>query len=641
MIEFEVDCFHNVKNLNISIDSINIEKDHMENSNSTISRNINPKHLEIVNCEFESNLCNYELILSKNVSLYERSQWFLKNGGVEGKSGYEITEKPGGFFFSSSLFLCEGRTPILESPMITIENVGHTFSFYHFLSGGVRNAIYATINGKVYYYFNRYWQGFLQSGYWKKAVLHLPIGTYKIRIELDCTTLWTHSVDLDSFAINRDPIPTISPKTTKTITPILKPTNKPKTLADYLELNAYDEKYIWTFQKRNSGVLTRPNSDVNGSGYYLYSGPGRCYSNYVAIHLYSQVVNVNQTGYRFSFYYYLENVKGMRISLRFGIKQVFVIDKDEHNRKNITSNKWNKIMLDLPIGKYYIKFSVYCSTVNSNGNFAIDSIVVDRASPATLMPSSTKQSESKVGLNYERCGLQSDSSYIIGGNPSRIEDIPWQIMLLQTYNGITTYSGAVLIHENYALTTASVVNNQYATYRILVGTDSFVGGKTYEISNIIKHPEFGQGLGNSIALLKLKSNVQMSQKISTACVLNTTLIGSESHNCYISGFGRLFPTEFRLPQLRKANQKLITKLQCNKKIPIVNLNYDKIMCSIGESGEQSCIGDLGGGLFCKRNNRWTLVGIQSNFIKGCKYGLTISQQVGSFYSWIEQMISNE
>ena len=70
---------------------------------------------------------------------------------------------------------------VMESPSINVEEEGHTFSFVHRLSNSFPEDLNVYADDKLLYTFKNRRD---YSSNWKKAIIELPTGNYKVWLSL-------------------------------------------------------------------------------------------------------------------------------------------------------------------------------------------------------------------------------------------------------------------------------------------------------------------------------------------------------------------------------------------------------------------------------------------------------------------------
>nr|QRN45234.1 collagenase 4-like [Tineola bisselliella] len=244
--------------------------------------------------------------------------------------------------------------------------------------------------------------------------------------------------------------------------------------------------------------------------------------------------------------------------------------------------------------------------------------------------------------------LNSPEGRVVGGNPSRIGQFPWQAGLLIEMVGTSGVGvcGASLLSSNRLVTAAHCwhdgINQAWRFTVVLGSTLLFSGGMRIQTTDIVMHPQWTPSLiRNDVAMINLPAHVQ-SNTISPISLPR----GEERHELFtnegatVSGFGRTYdganisPDQF----LSHAFIDTIANGICN--IPFLGLVQDSNICTSGAGGRGPCGGDSGGPLYLYRNQRPILIGIVSfGSARGCEAGRpAVYARVTSFVDWIERSL---
>jgi secreted trypsin-like serine protease len=257
---------------------------------------------------------------------------------------------------------------------------------------------------------------------------------------------------------------------------------------------------------------------------------------------------------------------------------------------------------------------------------------------------------SVIKLSYQQspqCGVVLEDGVvgrILGGEDAEKRTWPWQVSLQKDGRH---WCGGVLIDANHVLTVAHRVQeardpSRYKVVLALHDTFKLTKATIVNVQSITVHPNF-EGMKNNIAILKLSSPVAFQSKINAVC-LPESEAGSEAE-CFVTGWGE-----------RQNNQDLSAKNVLQQvKVPIVpsdtckQPNYwgtqvDDTMLCAGSRGADSCFGDGGGPLVCKRGSSetWELQGLVAWGPRECgtenKPG--VYTNVNTMKSWILANIGN-
>lgn len=253
------------------------------------------------------------------------------------------------------------------------------------------------------------------------------------------------------------------------------------------------------------------------------------------------------------------------------------------------------------------------------------------------------------------CGLSTHTSggRIIGGQPAKPGDFPWQVLLL----GETTAAGA-LIHDDWVLTAAHAVYGK--TEAAMSSLDIRMG----ILKRLSPHytqawPEavfihegytHGAGFDNDIALIKLKNKVTINRNIMPVCLprkeaaslMRTDFVGT------VAGWG-LSQKGFLARNLMFVDIPIVDHQKCatayaKQPYPGAKVTANMLCAGLDAGGKDSCRGDSGGALVFLDNEtqRWFVGGIVSWGSINCggaeQYG--VYTKVTNYIPWIENIINN-
>ena len=214
--------------------------------------------------------------------------------------------------------------------------------------------------------------------------------------------------------------------------------------------------------------------------------------------------------------------------------------------------------------------------------------------------------------------------------------------------------GGSLIGKRWVLTAAHCTHSRMFWYntgqlRVRAGVynrSSFdLKQQTRKIARIITHPKYQwDSLGYDIALLELKSAVQMTDLVGTICLPESTNTVPTGTKCVATGWGHTKLGESQLPELlQEVVVPIVSRRQCNspeaynKSLPknVLCAGYDK-------GGKDACHNDSGGPLSCYEHNKWVLHGVTNSGIECAlpdKYG--VYAQVSKYVQWITKQMNEK
>lgn len=229
---------------------------------------------------------------------------------------------------------------------------------------------------------------------------------------------------------------------------------------------------------------------------------------------------------------------------------------------------------------------------------------------------------------------------VVGGEPARPNSFPWQVNFITQTKTSQQCSGN-LINSQWIITTAHCFTSyDLKDYTIIAG-DHYIGGVKdfYETElhadQLFIHPAFlpapldDRSPGDfDVALVHLSSEIKFSPGVRPIRLPNETTRFPPGHLCTVSGWGNVAntPEYNRSNVLRQVEVKLLAHDVCNSNVSYNGKIPERFLCAgYSEGGRDSCYGDSGGPLQCKRSqNEWVLTGIVA-WGQGCatpnKYGV--------------------
>ncbi|CAL4098758.1 unnamed protein product, partial [Meganyctiphanes norvegica] len=171
--------------------------------------------------------------------------------------------------------------------------------------------------------------------------------------------------------------------------------------------------------------------------------------------------------------------------------------------------------------------------------------------------------------------------------------------------------GASLISDRYLLTAAHCVIDR-EKYSVSLGRDDLddspTPGQTYEIENVIIHPEYEHGKSdyNDIAILQTDRKVEYNKKVWPFCLPNNGQVFRNYMAVEIAGWGNINAT-YKAPTLHTAYVRILLSADCESKWrehnsvlydSVIKSSYQQgltsqVLCA-GREGVDACMGDSGG-----------------------------------------------
>ncbi|XP_058169794.1 uncharacterized protein LOC131284953 [Anopheles ziemanni] len=268
-----------------------------------------------------------------------------------------------------------------------------------------------------------------------------------------------------------------------------------------------------------------------------------------------------------------------------------------------------------------------------------------------------------------KCGLDTLSDRIIGGNATALDEFPWYALLqYRSKKGTLAFNcGGSLINSRYVLTAAHCLANKKiddgetlvsvrlgehntATERDCVEQESDSleedcadPPQNFGIEEQIVHPGYdknGKYQHNDIALIRLDKDAQINNYVQPVCLPTSNFIPTAPNvNITVVGFGHTGRQRHSGIKL-KAMIPIYPRAECEKKWAKANL-IEQQLCAGGIFGIDSCSGDSGGPLMVRR-----LYWIQEGVISyGNQCALEdwpgIYTRVSSYIDWIKETIRLE
>jgi len=250
------------------------------------------------------------------------------------------------------------------------------------------------------------------------------------------------------------------------------------------------------------------------------------------------------------------------------------------------------------------------------------------------------------------CQCGKPTGRIVGGDPAKINDIPWTVALVRNgffglFPSKKPYCGGTLVNSLYVLTASHCVDGMLASgIKVWINDEDYLiteGSKRQEyfVDEIIMHDQYDRRtVNNDIALLKLKTPVPIGSPNTTivpACLPANNDADFSGINATVSGWGLLSDGGSQSNVLRKVVVPVMTNEVCNSDQTRYKGRVSENMLCAGymEGGRDSCQGDSGGPLIIDNSGRFTLIGVVSwGFGCAAPKSPGVYTRVGRYSPWI-------
>uniref|UniRef100_A0A8B9TKN5 Peptidase S1 domain-containing protein n=1 Tax=Anas platyrhynchos TaxID=8839 RepID=A0A8B9TKN5_ANAPL len=243
-------------------------------------------------------------------------------------------------------------------------------------------------------------------------------------------------------------------------------------------------------------------------------------------------------------------------------------------------------------------------------------------------------SGSVVSLVCSSCGESARTPRVLGGRPAAIEWWPWQVSLQYRTEHIC---GGSVIEPGWILTAAHCFKNNpvIPNWRVKAGSDLLSGSVTLAVEKVfLAEVTPPSPKDNDIALVKLQSPLQVSDRIKPICLpyFDEELVPGTS--LWVTGWGYTKEHGKLSETLQQAEVKLVDTTSCNLAAYHGEVTEKMLCAGVPQGGVDTCQGDSGGPLMYL-GRHWQVVGIVS-WGQGCGTPSTpgVYTSVRAYLNWI-------
>lgn len=187
-----------------------------------------------------------------------------------------------------------------------------------------------------------------------------------------------------------------------------------------------------------------------------------------------------------------------------------------------------------------------------------------------------------------------DEARVVNGSDAHNGQFPYQVSLRTRQNN-QHFCGGSIITSKWILSAAHcVIGEEVHSYIAVAGTNTLSnGGTTYNIDGASLHPAYDSlKKCNDIAVLKTSEEIQFNEFVQTIKLpiedtpANVPVI--------ISGWGLLSADETQPPnKLQYLNSTTIDNVECKKRLPNYDFDFDTFLCHFTGEYSGACAGDSG------------------------------------------------
>ncbi|XP_017785375.1 PREDICTED: chymotrypsin-like protease CTRL-1 [Nicrophorus vespilloides] len=233
---------------------------------------------------------------------------------------------------------------------------------------------------------------------------------------------------------------------------------------------------------------------------------------------------------------------------------------------------------------------------------------------------------------------QVDANRIIDGQPAKVGQFPWQVLItVETPDGPKS-CGGTLLSNRWVLTAAHCTKKNFHSYNIWLGkiaqSETEEGSQIVVVRRLIVHPDYDGDHTNDISLLESLTDINFTDNIKPIPRLpqKGSVLPADT-TITVSGWGR---TEDDGPGSFYLNYVELTTISNNKCWPNIGIVNDSVFCAVGHPSQATCQGDSGGPAVTYEGNVATLVGIVSFGPVKCRNEVSAFVRVEYFLDFIHE-----
>jgi len=243
---------------------------------------------------------------------------------------------------------------------------------------------------------------------------------------------------------------------------------------------------------------------------------------------------------------------------------------------------------------------------------------------------------------------------IVGGKEvSTAKKYPYQIWV----QGLGACGGSI-INKKYILSAAhcfgkpgqkdiKVTDNNY----VMLGTNDMMGidGQFLMIEKIIMHPNYNEDMANDLAIIKLTTEIQFSDKVRPVCLATDKTKDYTGQMAVVAGWGTTgrYNSGQKVPEspaqyiLKETAVKVQKNSEENCQIATGSDTTTRMCAWTKNTGD--CQGDSGGPLTVVEGGKFVQIGVV-NYAAGCggntPDGMGVYARITNFVDWIQKITAD-